>query len=123
MRVMKLGVIMLAVFLVGGCAGVRERKEICTGLLQTGLHAESFQKVWGTPTRTRVISGDQIVSADWSSGGGGFYKGKAHFQVWDYESYGVELAFTTSRKATLAGWNTTKSSQELSAVAPDKCGE
>ena len=117
----KLGVVLLAVILIGGCAGMRERKQVCSGLLQIGLHAESFQQVWGNPTRTKVISGDEIMKAWSGGGGGGFYKGKAHFQVWSYEDHDIDLVFTTGRKSTLAGWNTKKTTQEISAIAPDKC--
>ena len=117
----KLGVVLLAVILIGGCAGMRERKQVCSGLLQIGLHAESFQQVWGNPTRTKVISGDEIMSAGWGGGSGGFYKGKAHYQVWSYEDHGIDLVFTTSKKSTLAGWNTKKTLREISAIAPDKC--
>lgn len=117
----KFSIVLLAVILIGGCAGIRERKQVCSGLLQIGLHAVSFQQVWGNPTRTRVISGDEIMSAGWGGGGGGFYKGKAHFQVWSYEDHGIELIFTTGKKSTLAGWNTKKTLREISAIAPDKC--
>lgn len=119
----KLGVVLFAVILIGGCAGMRERKQVCSGLLQIGLHAASFQQVWGNPTRTKVISGDEIMSAGWGGGSGGFYKGKAHYQVWSYEDHGVDLVFTTSRKSTLAGWNTKKTLREISAIAPDKCAD
>jgi len=119
----KRGVVLFAVILIGGCAGMRERKQVCSGLLQIGLHAESFQQVWGNPTRTKIISGDEIMKAWSGGGGGGFYKGKAQFQVWNYEDHGIELFFTTGRKATLAGWNTKKTTQEISAVAPDKCND
>lgn len=117
----RLCVMLLLVILVGGCAGVRERKQICSGLLQIGLHAQSFQQVWGNPTRTSVISGDEIMSAGWGGGSGGFYKGKAHYQVWSYEDHGVHLVFTTSKKSTLAGWNTKKTLREIGAIAPEKC--
>ena len=117
----KLGVVLLAVILIGGCAGMRERKQICSGFLQIGIHAESFQQVWGNPTRSRIISGEEIMKAWSGGGGGGFYKGKAHFQEWSYEAYGVDLIFTTDKKPTLAGWYTKKTTQEMSAVAPDKC--
>lgn len=119
----KFSVVLLAVILIGGCAGIRERKQVCSGLLQIGLHAESFQQVWGNPTRTKVISGDEIMIAGWDHGQsrGGFYKGKAQFQVWSYEDHGIDLVFTTGRKSTLAGWNTKKTSREMSAIAPDKC--
>lgn len=117
----KLVVGLLAVLLVAGCAGIRERKQVCSGLLQVGLHAESFQQVWGNPTRTTIISGDEVMRAWSGGGGGGFYKGKAQFQVWNYESHGIELIFTTGRKATLAGWNTKKTTQEISTIAPGKC--
>lgn len=123
MKTSRLVLVILAFILIGGCAGARERKQVCSGLLQIGLHAQSFQQVWGNPTRTKVISGDEIMRAGWSGGGGGFYKGKAHFQVWSYEDHGVDLVFTTGKKSTLAGWSTQKTLQELSRIAPDRCKE
>lgn len=121
MKTSRLFIVILAFVLFAGCAGSREWKQVCSGLLQTGLHAESFLQVWGNPTRTKVISGDEIMRAGWGGGGGGFYKGKAHFQVWSYEDHGVDLVFTTGKKSTLVGWNTKKTLQELSTIAPNRC--
>src|SRR5713226_9826899 len=117
---MKLAIALLMVAMLGGCLGVKNRELVCSGLLQIGISSDAFKQVWGLPTRTKVVSGDQIVSAGWGGGTGGFYKGKSHFQIWAYEDRGVELAFST-RDRKLVGWDTKKSVQELAASDQDAC--
>jgi len=112
--------IVIVTLILGGCAGVKNRELVCTGMLQVGIYSDAFKQVWGLPNHTKVVSGDQIVSAGWGNGGGSFYKGKTHFEVWTYDNRGVELAFDV-RKHRLAGWNTSKTVQELAAPDVEAC--
>lgn len=120
MKTMKLAIVFLMVVMLGGCIGVKNRKLVCSGLLQVGISSDAFKHVWGLPTRTKVVSGDDIVSAGWGGGSGSFYKGKSHFQIWTYEDRGVELAFGT-RDRNLVGWNTKKTVQEMAAMDQEAC--
>jgi hypothetical protein len=120
MKATKIAILLLAATMLGGCAGVKNRKLVCSGMLQVGISSDAFKHVWGLPTRTKVVSGDQIISAGWSGGAGGFYKGKTHYQVWSYEDRGVELVFDNSKR-NLIGWETKKTVQELAAADQEAC--
>jgi hypothetical protein len=120
MKMARLGILIVASVLIIGCSGVRNREAVCTGFLKVGLSSDAFKQVWGLPTRTKVVSGDEIVSAGWGGHGGSFYKGKTHFEVWAYEDRQVELAFDRGR---LAGWKTDKTLKELDSSSSKVCQE
>lgn len=120
MNILRVIIIAIAVTTLSACVGPKNRKLVCSGLLEVGIYRDAFQQMWGTPTRTGVVSGDEILKAGWGGGGGSFYKGKTHFEMWSYEDRGVILFFTTKERK-LAGWTTQKTVQELAAAAPDKC--
>lgn len=120
MKFMKLIVLFSIAVMLTCCTGVKNRRLVCSGLLQVGISSDAFKQVWGLPTRTKILSGDEIVTAGWGGGGGSFYKGKSYFQVWVYEDRGVELAFSTKDR-NLVGWDTKKSVQELAAEDQEAC--
>jgi hypothetical protein len=80
----------------------------------TGLSRDAFEEVWGLPTRTSTISGEEITKGGFAGGGGGeggfFFKGKETYDVWEYDDRGVILVFHGDRLAT---WKTDKTVQEL----------
>ena len=127
MNYSKIGAILIAAIILNGCVGPKNRRLVCSGMLEGGIYRDAFQQLWGTPTRTGVLSGDEIVEAGWGGRGGSFYKGKTSYEMWSYEDRGVILFFTKNEKklagntSKLMGWSTKKTVQELAAAAPDKC--
>ena len=62
------------------------------------------------PTRTSTLAGDEAMRAGWGGGGGFFFKGKAVYDVWEYQGRDVTLVFDGNRLAT---WKTDKTTAEL----------
>jgi hypothetical protein len=83
-------------------------------MLMTGLRRDAFEEVWGLPTRTYTISGDEVTKAGFTGAGGaesGFvFKGKEIYDVWEYDARGVILVFDHDRLAT---WKTDKTVEQL----------
>lgn len=104
--------------LVGGCTAVIHQDAIRKGMLQPGLSRIAFEREWGLPQRTRMSTGQEIISAGWGARGGGFFKGKVAYEIWVYENRDVELAFDNKKR--LVGWKTDKSVQELSTPVGEK---
>jgi len=101
---------MLIVLVISACAMAKHKKQICQGLLTTGLNRNAFLKVWGTPNRTYVISSDEFLSAGWSGAGGSVFKGRKSLDVWEYEQIPIKLVFNG---IVLVGWQTDKTVEEL----------
>lgn len=118
MKALKLMIVLFIAVGLSSCAGVKNRELVCSGLLQIGIPSDAFKQIWGLPTRTKIATGDDIVAAGWGRGGGSFFKGKAHYEVWSYEERGVDLAFNGRR---LAGWNTQKTLKELDSSSSEAC--
>ena len=104
----------MAVFIVAaltvGCAMAHNRAQIRQGLLTRGLLRDAFLAEWGPPTRTSTLTGDDSTRVGWGGGAGFFFKGKAVYDVWEYQDRGVTLVFEGSRLAT---WKTDKTTFEL----------
>ena len=100
----------LIVWVLSGCGMAKHKKQICQGLLTTGLNRNAFLKVWGTPDRTYVISSDEFLSAGWSGTGGSVFKGKKSLDVWEYQQILIKLVFNG---IVLVGWQTDKTVEEL----------
>jgi len=79
-----------------------------------GLSRDAFEEVWGLPTRTYTTSGEEMTRAGWgesnNAGAGFFFKGKATYDVWEYDTRGVTLVFDGG---SLATWKTDKTVEEL----------
>jgi len=112
-----LGLLVLAILLAppsNGCAGYHHRERVRQGMLMRGLSRDAFEDVWGLPTRTYTITGDEITQAGWGAtqtvGGGFFFKGKQAFDVWEYAGRGVTLVFDGG---SLVAWKTDKTVEEL----------
>jgi|SRR5258708_18297259 len=103
----------IAVVILVSCAAVQDRQKIQDGLLTMGLRQSAFLEEWGKPDRTHVTSGQEIMRAGWSGGGGSFFRGKETFEVWVYEKRKTELVF--NRRKTLAGWQTDATVRELAS--------
>jgi hypothetical protein len=105
-----------------GCAGVNRRQNVRDGFLNTGLVKDAFLDVWGQPDKTRIMSGEQIMSANVDRWGGSFYKGKSSYEIWEYNKYGTSLVFSGK---DLVNWSTTKSKEELQNLCKNDpiCGK
>lgn len=105
--------------LVIGCAMEKHRRYVREGLLVTGLNREAFLLEWGSPDKTRTLTGEEIMKAGWGVGAGGgsgfFFKGKQTYDLWIYEKKGIELVFLGLRLVT---WKTEKTVEELKALTP-----
>ena len=81
------------IFAVTGCAVRRDRETVRQGLLVTGLDRRAFLAEWGIPETTYTLTGGDTMQAGWGGGGGFFFKGRVIYDVWVYQSRGVELVF------------------------------
>jgi hypothetical protein len=93
-----------------GCVGINRRQNVRDGFFSQELVKDAFLDVWGQPDKTRVMSGDEVMKANVSRGGGSFYKGKTSFEVWEYYKYGTTLIFSGVK---LVDWDTSKTKDEL----------
>lgn len=109
--------IFLAIVMLASCSGFKHRQTVCSGLLKIGTTSKAFTEIWGLPTRTKITSGAQIMTAGFGGGRGHFFRGKATYQVWDYGE--VKLVF--DRKLRLSGWDTNKTTTELAAIGKKNC--
>ena len=90
-------------------------RSIRDGMLKQGLSMSAFQETWGQPDRTSVVSGnEEEITAKWGSFGGGFFKGRRSYQMWDYENFGIILLFDDDE---LVNWQTNKTTEELKALS------
>ena len=74
----------LLIWVLSGCAMARHKRQICDGLLTTGLNRNAFLQVWGSPDRTSIISSDEVLTAGWLGSAGAVFKGKKTLDVWEY---------------------------------------
>ena len=84
-------------------------------ILQPGIARITFERAWGLPEKTAMMSGEEIMQADFGhrpfkGQSGSFYKGKRLYETWVYEKRGVTLLFHNKR---LVNWVTDKTIKEL----------
>lgn len=104
--------ILSLVFVASACTLQEHRGYVRDGLLMRGLHRDAFLEEWGLPLRTSTVTGEDAIQAGWGPGGGSFFKGKAAYDVWEYEDPPVKLAFY---RAKLVSWQTTQTVEQLRA--------
>lgn len=100
----------LIALIISGCAAMRARDTVRSGLLTVDLPQQAFLDVWGIPEYTETVSGSEMTGANWGGGSFEFAKGKALLEVWKYKSRGTDLVFYRKR---LTAWKSDKSSNEL----------
>ena len=98
-----------------GCAEQKERADIRRGLLTLDLSQDAFLGVWGRPTHTVAMSGDEIIKAG-VTGWGFFFKRREMYEKWDYEARHTELIFYSHN---LVAWRTSETVQQLAAPSTD----
>lgn len=76
MKLKNIFLFILIALVTSSCASYKHRKLICSGLLQSGISADAFKAIWGLPTRTKIVSGQEMMSANIGRFGGGFLKAK-----------------------------------------------
>ena len=113
---MRRAALFVVVLILTGCATMRGSDQLRDGLLTMGIPQASFLEVWGKPDQTYVTSGQDIMEAGWSQGGGNFFKGRQTLEVWKYEARKTEVIF--DRRKKLAAWKTNSTVKELAAPAP-----
>jgi len=116
-KLIKPALVFLLTIMLASCSGLKHRKTVCSGLLKIGTTSTAFAEIWGLPTRTKTTSGAEIMRAGVSGNSGYFFKGRATYQVWDYEE--VKLIF--DRKLRLSGWDTNKTTTELADIGKENC--
>lgn len=89
-------------------------------VLQPGLSRITFERAWGLPEKTAMVSGEEIMQAGFGhkpfrGQTGNFYKGKLLYETWIYEKRGVTLLFQNKR---LVNWVTDKTVKELNDYQP-----
>jgi hypothetical protein len=105
-----MALILLATVITTSCAMAHHRAQIRQGLLTRGLLRGAFLAEWGPPTRTSTLTGEDATRVGWGGGAGFFFKGKAVYDVWEYQERDVTLVFQGDRLAT---WKTDKTTSEL----------
>lgn len=117
MKLLKFVLVFLIVAVLASCSSFKHRKTVCSGLLKIGTTSKAFTEIWGLPEKTKITSGEQMMTAGFGGGRGHFFRGRATYQVWDYGE--VKLIF--DRKLRLSGWDTNKTTTELAAVGKENC--
>jgi hypothetical protein len=102
--------ILAIALLASSCAGFQERKTVRQGLLALDLSQASFLDVWGKPTRTLAMTGDQVIKSGIGGWGGFFFKGTQMYEMWRYEDKQTNLIFFNQK---LVAWQTSETVQQL----------
>ena len=105
-------VLLAAMTALVACSGMRARENIQDGLLTLDLPQDEFLDVWGKPTHTSALSGDEIIKAGIAGWGGFFFKGRQMYEKWDYQDKHTELVFYERK---LVAWRTSETVQGLSS--------
>lgn len=106
--------IVWATGLVAACSTLqdfRERDTIQRGLLTLDLAQDNFLSVWGSPTHTAAMSGDEVIQAGIGGESSLFLKATRVYEVWEYDPKNTMLVFFDHR---LVAWKSTKTVDELS---------
>lgn len=108
---------LMVALLLPGCAAQKERDNIRRGLLTLDLSQDAFLGVWGRPTHTVAMSGDEIIKAGVTGWGSFFFKRREMYEKWDYEPKRTELIFYDHN---LVAWKTSETVQQLGAPNTDE---
>jgi hypothetical protein len=84
------------------------------GVLTMNIRQSIFIEEWGSPDRTRAVSGEEIVSAGWTTSAGKL--AKETLEIWEYGSKKTSLAFRRNKR--LIAWKTEATVAELSSPPP-----
>lgn len=101
--------------LLTSCAAHRDREDIRQGLLTLDISESAFLDVWGRPSQTASMSGDEIIKSGVSGWGSFFFKRREMYEKWVYDKKNVDLIFLDQK---LVAWKTSETVQELAGQQP-----
>ncbi len=110
----------LGAALLWACAAPQARDDIRQGLLTLDLPQSAFLQVWGKPTHTIAMSGDEIIKAGVTGWGGFFFKRREMYEEWGYDRQKTDLIFYDHR---LVAWQTSKTVEQLASPETQKAPE
>jgi hypothetical protein len=108
--------LIIASTMLAACADFRARENLRHGLLALELSQRDFLSIWGNPTHTSAISGDEIIKSGIAGWGGFFLKGREMYEMWEYEDRQTKLVFYSQM---LMAWKTALTVQKLAVPEPD----
>lgn len=99
--------------LLGACASYSHRGDLRQGRLALDTSQASFLNVWGNPTHTAAVSGDEVVRLGIAGWGGFFFKGRQMYEMWEYDARQTQLVFYDRR---LVAWKTQQTVEQLAGT-------
>jgi hypothetical protein len=104
------GLVLAAALSLTACSMLEDRHNIREGLLTVGIAQSAFLSVWGKPTYTSAMSGDEVIRSVGGGRGGFFFRGNRIYEAWDYPAHKTTLIFS---ERVLVSWKTEQTVDEL----------
>lgn len=90
-------------FMLTVTACAKDTRRVEEGLMVIGIRQAAFLEVWGKPTRTSVVSGEEVMRLNAGTRYGSFFKGRETLEVWEYADRKTKLIFHAKK---LRDWKT-----------------